>query len=132
MITLIKFNMVPIVLDANFLLLPFQRRVDIEKEVEQLIEEPHFFVVLQQVVDELSEMYRAKRKFSLASRGALSLVDKFKVEKNFPGKPDAAMLRYCLERGAVLATLDVGLRREARKKGARVILLRGGGHLAIT
>lgn len=122
-----------VVLDTNFLLLPFQAKVDFEREVERLIEEPHFFVVLQQVVDELREMASKQRKFSPAARAALLLVEKrgFTVNREFKGKPDAAMVAYCAAKNAVLATLDAGLRRKAKAAGARVIFLRDKGHLAI-
>lgn len=124
---------IAVVLDTNVLLLPFQRRIDVETEVERLIEEPHYFVVLQQVIDELVEMAQQRRQFSSAARAALLLVSKsgFVVERGFPGKPDGAMLEFCKAKNGVLATLDAALRRKARQSGLRVVFLRGKAHLAL-
>ncbi len=124
---------VAVVLDTNFLLLPFQRTIDIEMGIEGLLEAPHFFVTLSQCVDELKEMASKQRKFSPAARAALSLISKhgFVVEKGFPGVPDNSLLDYCKAKNAVLCTLDAGLRRKAKSAGIRVIFLRDKGHLAL-
>ncbi len=121
-----------VVLDTNFLLLPFQRQIDVEAGIEVLLEEPHFFVVLGQCLDELKEMGSKQRRFSPAARAAVSFISKagFIVEKGFPGLPDNALLSYCKAKGAVLCTLDAALRRKAKGLGIRVIFLRDKGHLA--
>ena len=127
------FMAIPVVLDTNFMLLPFQRKLDIEGEVERLVEAPHFFVVLQQAVDELTEMARQKRSFSPAARAALIFIQrKVTVEKGTLGKPDAAMLEYCKANGGILATFDAALRRKARGLDVRVVFLRDKGHLALS
>src|SRR3990167_2653803 len=97
---------IPVVLDTNSLLLPFQRKLDLPSEIERLIEAPHFFVVLQQCVDELNEMAQHKRKFSPAARAALTWISKrgFVIEKGFKGRPDDAMLEFCLANGAMLVS----------------------------
>ncbi|MDP3742056.1 MAG: hypothetical protein Q8R15_01950 [Candidatus Micrarchaeota archaeon] len=121
-----------VVLDTNFLLLPFQRQIDLETGIETLLEEPHFFVVLQQVMDELTEIASKQRRFSPAARAAISFVSKkgFVIEKGFPGVPDNALVQYCKAKEAVLCTLDTELRRKAKNLGVRVIFLRDKGHLA--
>ncbi|MFH1247188.1 MAG: hypothetical protein V1644_02295 [Candidatus Micrarchaeota archaeon] len=124
---------IKVILDTNFLLLPFQHKLDFEMEVEQLLEEPHDFVVLGQCVDELKEMSARHRRFSPASRAALAFIAKrgFVIERGFFGSPDNALLEYCKAKNAILCTLDVALRRRAKNFGVRVIFLRDKGHLAL-
>ncbi|MFH0713825.1 MAG: hypothetical protein V1722_04290 [Candidatus Micrarchaeota archaeon] len=126
------FEMIPVVIDTNVLLLQFQKRVNLEEEIERLIEAPHFFVVLEQCVDELKAMASKQRKFSLAARAALALIRvKYKVDKSTAGKPDDAMLNYCVANGGILCTLDVALRKKARDKGVKAVFLRGESHLSL-
>ncbi len=124
---------IAVVLDTNFLLLPFQRKLDLEGEVERLLETPHFYVVLGQCLDELREMGSKQRKFSPASRAALALIanKKFVVERGFPGPPDDAILKYCIAKNAIMCTADAALRAKAKKARVKTIYLRGKSHLAL-
>ncbi len=124
---------ISVVLDTNFLLLLFEKKIDLEVEIERLLGEPHFFVVLKQCIDELQEMAKHSRKFSLASKGVIALIEKkkFKTETHFQGAPDDAMLEYCVAENAVLCTLDADLRRKAKKLRVKTIFLRGNSHLAM-
>ncbi len=135
-----------VVLDTNFLLLPFQKKIDLDAEVERVLEQPHFYAVLKQCLDELRGIASTKKKESRPARAALSLIKRrggsggsggrgggsFHVEKGFPGPADSALLACCTAKNAVLCTLDADLRRAAGKMGIRVIYLRGKSHLAIT
>ncbi len=122
-----------VVLDTNFLLLPFQRSIDLDSEIERVLEQPYFYVVLKQCIDELRGMASRKRKESRASRAALSFIQRrgISIEKGFSGPADSALVDYCAAKKAVLCTLDTDLRRAAKKLGVKVICLRGKSHLGI-
>ncbi len=113
---------VQVVLDTNM-----------QGEVERLLEEPHQFVVLEQCLDELKEMAEKNRKFSPASRAALLMIEKsnFRVERNFKGKPDNAMVEFCVANNGILVTIDAALRKKAKSRGVKTIFLRGESRLAL-
>ncbi len=124
---------IPIVLDTSFLLAIIQRKLPLFDEVERLIEEPHFFVVMLQCVDELKEMASKQKKISPISRAALVLVAKKGaiIEKRFTGKPDDAMLAFCQVEKGILCTLDGALKNRAKRSGVKCIFPRGKASLAL-
>ena len=125
---------IPVVLDTNFLLLPFQHRVDIFREIERLLEEPHYFVIVKQTLDELKELAKRQRTDSPAARAALALAEKkeFLVEGSLKGDADKAIVQFCsTHSGAVVCTKDKKLQDKVRAVGARVISSRDKGYLGI-
>lgn len=123
---------IPIVLDTNFLLLPFQYKVNVFGEVERLLEQPHYFVIVKQTLDELKELAKRQRKDSPAARAALALTEKkkFTVEKSFGGDADAAIIAFCSSvNNIVVCTNDKKLQEKIRKAGCKVISSRDKGYL---
>jgi len=129
---------IPVVFDTNFLLLPFQRRVDVFGEVERLLEEPHYLVVVKQTLDELKGLSARHKKDSPAARAALALIEtkSFEIEGGFEGNADAAIVKMCAAVGsegarAVVCTNDRRLRDRLKKLGGRVCVSRDKGHLGL-
>lgn len=128
-----------VLLDTNFLLLPFQRRVDIFREIERLIGSRVEFVVLSQVLDELRQLKdTGPLKNRRAAASALELVARNCHPANAAStqttelNADAALLRYAQQAKAVVATNDQELRQALVKQGSRTIFLRKLAFLAIT
>lgn len=123
-----------VILDANFLLVPFQFKVDIFSEIEALIGgfEP---IVLSTTVEELKKLSavkseKARRSFS----AALELVKKCRIVdvELRPGESyDDAILRVANEGKYIVATNDSRLRGRLRDKGITTIFLRQKSHLEV-
>ncbi|OIO27439.1 hypothetical protein AUJ16_03590 [Candidatus Micrarchaeota archaeon CG1_02_60_51] len=109
-------------LDTNFLLLPFERRIDVFEGVERLLEEPVQFVVLKECLDEA----RASRLFKSVEA---MVAKKARVVSAGKGKPDDLILSWAKENGAVVCTADARLRIRLKKLGVPVILLKGESRL---
>jgi rRNA-processing protein FCF1 len=128
-----------VLLDTNFLLLPFQRRVDIFRQIERLIGSRVEFVVLSQILDELHQLSETgPLKDRRAATSALELVAKYcriadAASTRTTGlNADAALLRCAQDAKTVVATNDQELRRALVKQGSRAIFLRKLAFLAIT
>ncbi|MEM2139096.1 MAG: hypothetical protein QXM96_03000 [Candidatus Woesearchaeota archaeon] len=73
-----------IILDTNFLLLPFTLKIDIFSEINKIVFFPYEFVVLEQSIDELNKIASNKNekgKDREAARLALKLINQ-KQKKN--------------------------------------------------
>lgn len=129
---------VVVLLDTNFLLLPFQRRIDIFEEIKRLLISHVEFVVLPQILSELQRLVaHGSSKESRAARSALQLVQHYCTSRSQPGNikvkldADTALLHYALATRAIVATNDRALRRSLVKSGCRVIFLRKLAILAL-
>ena len=128
-----------VALDTNFLLLPFQRRIDVFEEIERLIGGHVQFIVLNQVLQELNFLIASgKAKERAAASGAIELIRLHcqDPEAELPSlqalDADTALLHYAKKTGAVVATNDQALRHALVKQGSRAIFLRKLAVLAIT
>ncbi|MEM3955830.1 MAG: hypothetical protein QW424_03650 [Candidatus Bathyarchaeia archaeon] len=123
-----------VILDTNFLLLPFQFKIDILSEIEALIGrfEP---IVLSTTVDELKKLSNSRSvKISKMASSALELIKRFRVlEVNVrPGeRHDEVLLRIAKENNYIVATNDRELRKKLRETGITTIFLRQRSYLQI-
>jgi rRNA-processing protein FCF1 len=136
-----------IVIDANFILLPFQFKIDYLTEISATLEGKILFIVYKQVLDELNakklrEPNATKFHMNLKS-GLLYLEENDKkydifYAQNVKSKDettDSFLLRFCQElkgeqKKVYLATNDADLRRKARKIGISTIFLRQKKYLS--
>ena len=115
-----------IILDTNFLMIPYEFRVDIFSEFDRIFSLNYRLYIYEESINELkniSEMQKGRDK--LAAKFALKLI-KLKnigVIKSEHKDVDSIILENADE-NAIIATQDSNLRRELRKMGASVILLR--------
>lgn len=126
-----------VLLDTNFLLLPFQRRIDIFEEIPKLLGSTITFLVLPQILHELKWIERkGSEKEKRAARSSKDLIDLHcEIVENvsiLDMDADTALLRYSAKTGAIVATNDSYLRRELKKQGSRAIFLRKLAVLALT
>jgi rRNA-processing protein FCF1 len=133
------FQGTTVLLDTNFLLLPFQRRIDIFEEIPRLVGGHVRFLVLPQVLKELEWlMAKGSSKERSAAKSSFMLVEEYcqKVEDLSPTirdlNADSALLSFALETGAMVATNDGELRRKLVNQGSRAIFLRKLAVLALT
>ncbi len=114
-----------VLLDANFLMLPVQFKIDVFRQVEELFDEPVEFFVPRPVLDELKAL---KGKDRLKARAMVQFVEKRGRVKVLEerGRPDELLLKHARKwKGSVwVATGDKSLRKLLKQFGAGVLLLR--------
>ena len=137
-----------IIIDSNFILLPFQFKIDYLSEIRDKIEGKLEFVIFQQIFDELEAKKRRERKATKYQRlldGGLLFLEKNKTKytiqiveeiKEDYETTDVFLLRKANElkredRRIFLATNDSDLRRRARKLGLNMIFLRQKTYLSV-
>jgi len=130
-----------IVIDANFILLPFQFKIDYLTEITATLEGITQFVIYEQILNEL-EAKRLREpnatKFHMNLKSGLLYLEKnnakfnilYKQLKKSKGETtDSFLLKICLElkeenKKVYLASNDADLRRKARRIGVNTIFLR--------
>ena len=113
-----------VVLDANALMMPFQFKVNLDREVHRLVGAVPVLVP-SSVVDELSRLEGKHAK------AALALAAKYEVAETW-SKGDDAVLEVAVERHAAIVTNDRGLIGRAKEHGVPVIRLRSGRYLVLS
>ncbi|GAH39255.1 unnamed protein product [marine sediment metagenome] len=136
-----------IVIDANFILLPFQFKIDYLYEIEVKLEGKTIFIVYKQILDEL-EAKRIRepeaRKFHMNFKSGLLYLEKnnekytIDYKQNIKLKDETTdnfLLKSCVELKSIskkvfLATNDAELRRKANKMEVSTIFLRQKKYLS--
>ncbi|TKJ20943.1 MAG: hypothetical protein CEE42_14345 [Promethearchaeota archaeon Loki_b31] len=136
-----------IVIDANFILLPFQFKIDYLYEIDAGLEGKTIFIVYKQILDEL-EAKRIReseaRKFHMNFKAGLLYLEKNNEKYNIDYKKniklkdettDNFLLKSCMELKSIskrvfLATNDAELRRKANEMEVSTIFLRQKKYLS--
>lgn len=143
-----KSNSNLIVIDSNFILLPFQFKIDYLNEIRLKLEGKLRFVIFRQILDELEAKRRRESKSTKFKRlldSGLLYLEKNKVNydvvfledtKENSESTDAFLLRKSLELkdegySTFLTTNDSELRRKARLSSINTIFLRQRKYLSI-
>ena len=121
-----------IILDTNFLMVPFQFKVDIFSEIERICNFNYRLCVYEQSSEELKNIIRKQRgSHKRAARMAMQLVIAKKpaiIKKQ--GYVDEMILEDA-DSETIVATLDTGLRKKLLSKGISVIILRQKKYLQL-
>ena len=137
-----------IIVDANFVLLPFQFKIDYLTEITTQLEGLTKFLIYKQILDELEAKKLREpnaTKFHLNLKSGLSYLEKNKDKFNIlhclkvksrEETTDTFLLRICQElknkdRKIFLASNDADLLRKAKKLGISTIFLRQKKYLSI-
>lgn len=124
----------PVILDTNFLLVPFQFKVDILRELEYLLEYSHHYVISSKTMDELSKLGKILGKDGMAARLALKLVEanKARIEIIKSRKyVDEWIVEYAKQNGAIVCTNDSALRRKLKSLSIKVISMKSKSKLGV-
>jgi len=116
-----------LVVDTNFLLIPFQFKIDIFKELEYVIGEPFTLTLSLKVFRELRSLSKRVGKAGAAARFALKVLEARKqqikpIDSSLP--VDDWVFEYALANRAVVCTNDRVLRRRLKEKKLKVIGLK--------
>jgi len=118
--------MVRLLFDTNFLLVPFQFKVDLFGELDRLLDVEYEIEIPEGVLMELGRIEKnAKGRDKRNAASALSLAERFKIVsgERYMNCVDDALLELA-KRDAIICTNDRELRVRAREKGIPVIYLR--------
>ncbi|TFF86578.1 nucleotide-binding protein [Candidatus Thorarchaeota archaeon] len=128
---------IQVILDTNFLLVPAQFAIDVFTEAEDVLERRPRFVILDSVVNEINARLDdprspvENRQFAVAKQ-LLERCEIVQVSEDLHDLPvDLQILEYALREQAVIATNDRILRKESRKRGIPVLLVRGKKRLSL-
>lgn len=137
-----------VIIDSNFILLPYQFKIDYLNEIYLNLEGKTRFYIFKQILDELESKKRKTpivSKFRRQYKSGMSYLEK--NEKIFPiyfvdeikkknETTDDFIIRWCLKfkkeyKCVFLATNDAELRKKAKKAHINVIFLRQRKYLSI-
>lgn len=139
-------NKKTIILDTNFLLIPFSLKVDIFSEIDKIINFPYEFVILEQSIDELKKIIEnssEKGRNKEAAKSALRLINIKKEKKevkivNFLKNKQKTLYKdinsksisvddiilNLNNKNIIIASQDTILRKKLKNKNIKTIYLR--------
>ena len=117
-----------ILLDTNFLLIPYQFKVDIFSEIERICDFPYNLYMLDKSIDELNKIIRTpKKKDKAAAKLALALIKgRIKILKSQGSFVDD-ILASIADDNTIIATQDKELKKRIKK---RIITVKQKKYLA--
>jgi len=121
-----------IILDTNFLTIPYQFGVDIFEEIDRIVTEEHEIVTLDGVIRELKHLTKEKSKDSVAAKVGLELIKKknVKIIETQEKTVDDAIVELSTSE-TLVATNDKGLTQRLKGKNVKIIYLRGKNRLEL-
>ena len=128
-----------IILDTNFLVSAIRFKIDIFSELQRICDFKYTVCIVDGIIDELEKLAETgKLKDKTAARISLELIKKKKIQitkispKNKRVKNvDLLILNLIKEGNFIVATQDKELKREIRKKGVPLIVLRQERYLKL-
>lgn len=116
-----------ILLDTNFLLIPFQFKVDIFSEIARICDFSYNLAIIDRTMEELESIKKnQKGKDKLAADFAIKLLKKkdLKIIRTNSKKPVDDLIAEFAVKGAIVATQDSLLRKTIKNNMGKVIFLR--------
>ncbi len=113
-----------VILDTNFLMMPFQFKVDVEKELSRILDVKFEICVPKSVIKELEGLKRSKEsKTRKIASMALEYAKRFKII-DVDKKVDEALVELGMSKNNIIATNDKQLLKKLREVGANIVYLR--------
>ena len=116
-----------VILDTNFLLIPFQFKINIFSELNYLLDFAHYYVISSRTLFELRKISRTVGKDGMAARLALKMVENEKDQITIIESKDFVdnwIFDYAVENNAIVCTNDSGLRHRLRERKMKIITLK--------
>jgi len=124
-----------ILLDTNFLMIPYTENIEIFQEIERLVPEKYELFTLTGVVEELKRIERdkgSKGRDKIASRIALQLIEKKNIKViESHGRVDRFIIDFAQrnKKDVIICTNDKRLRKKLKKLNVSTICMRGRNRL---
>jgi len=110
------------ILDSNFLLAPYQFKIDIVDEIKDLGFAP---ITLSCVIYEIEHLVENRGKTGSAAKIALEIINKRRIPvKHADGLADKTILEYALKEDCAVATNDAKLIRRLKEKNIEVLRIK--------
>lgn len=122
----------PVILDTNFLLIPFQFKINIFRELDYLVEVNHHYVISSRTIEELKKIARSVGKNGMAARLALKMTEASKARIEIIKNNmivDEWIVDYAQRSGAIACTNDKKLRRELKSLRVKVVSMKSKSKL---
>ncbi len=128
-----------IIIDTNFLVSAIRFKIDILSELQRICDFKYTVCIVEGTIDELEKLAETgKPKDKIAARISLELIrnKKINIIKTSPKNKrvknvDILILNWIKEGNFIVATQDKELKREIRKKGDPIIVLRQKGYFKL-
>ena len=125
-----------IIMDTNFLLIPYQFKVDIFSEIDRIVLERYELFVLDKTIEELEKIIKGKgqkQRNKLAATLALQLVrsKNIGILKTESGKTVDDILLEKADKDTIIATQDIELKHSIKQKNCTLIVLRAKKYLIL-
>lgn len=119
-----------VILDTNFLTIPYQFSIDIFDKIKDLVRGEYEIIVLDGTVRELKNLSNKKGGRSLAAKVGLELIEKreLKVLETENGNVDDEIVDLSDDK-TIVATNDKELIKRLKHKNVKIIYLRGKNRL---
>lgn len=123
-----------IIVDTNFLLMPFEYGIDIIGELRRIVHEPITLIISTGTDAELRTLAGRTGKRASAARAVLRTMDvlgqKFTIKSvKSSGEVDRWIIKFVQENSVCVATNDIPLRKRLVASGVPVISMKGKSKL---
>ena len=125
---------IKVVLDSNFLMIPFQFNLDVFQEIEYLLQKKVDFIVPSAVKNELTGISARGGEGAAEASLALQLASRCRVVEvtlDENETVDDAIVKSSQKLGAVVATTDIELKKRLRDINVPVVYLRDKSKLEV-
>jgi rRNA-processing protein FCF1 len=121
-----------VILDTNFLTIPYQFNIDIFSEIDRVVEGKYELTTLDCVVDELEKLKKTRGKNAVAAKVGLILIKEknVKVIKTNEKRVDNAIYKFA-DNNTIVATNDRDLIRKLKSKNIKILYLKSKKYVAI-
>ena len=122
-----------IILDTNFLMIPYQFNVDIFEEIKRIMEEKYELIIFDKIIKELERIAESKGKDASAARIALKLIEEKEVKIITTNEKtvDTAIID-ATDKNTIVATNDKILKERLKNKNIKIIYLRNKKYLEMS
>jgi len=122
-----------VILDTNFLTIPYQFGIDIFEEIDRVVEDNYELTTLDCVVEELKKLEKSRGKSATAARVALILIKEKNIKVIKTGKKNVDIKIYRMaDKNTIVATNDRELKRRLKNKNVKVLYLRSKKHIVMS
>ena len=121
-----------VILDTNFLLIPFQFKINILRELDYLLDVNHRYIISSRTIYELNKIAESIGKDGMAARLALKLVEANKAKIEVIQSDvfvDQWIEEYAIQNKAIVCTNDSRLRLKLKNLDIKTVTMKSKSKL---
>ncbi len=124
-----------IIIDTNFLLIPYQFKVDIFSEINRVCPFSYELYIVDKTIQELEKIVNKQtgKNKKAAALGMIFLGQRIKgrIKAGELTVDEAILKQASKSKGCIVATQDAELKRKLKKKGVSLIVLKNKAYLEL-